>query len=453
MAVNTLQGTDALQFAMRSYLIENMGDTYEASGYHAEAANTLSRALRQWTRASRESIDAKAIPVDLTQGIPTRMRKSVLHHKIAVSSERNSDYDLALRHLDLSFKELPPRQPSQEAKIAITKSLSFFRKGLYEEAITCGSLGLRMARRSGDPHDLAYAYNILASSYLDVGNIKKAIRYRQSAIHLYDQLGNIPGQAQAHNNLGACYQSLGNQRLALHHFELSLMLCERIGNISNTGIAHNNVGEVLLTLGNLDESMYHLKKVVETYDTKGDPLAACGLALVNMSRAYQRKQCLEQAFDALNRGKELLRKAQARGLLAEALLQQAELELETSQIDRAVRTCKQVLKDTQELGLRLLQARGLHIMGRLNIARESYGQGETDLRRSIALARSINADYDRGLALLYLAELFIEQMQNKKDSQGYRSLLNRAAAIFKRVGAEADLKQVQELQHRLRSVG
>ena len=444
--LTALPGKDISLDKERSYFMEGIGDCYEASGHHAEAAHTFSQALRQWVRASRQSYVSTMPFIDFNDSKPRKIRSSVLQHKIAVSYERNSEYDLALKHIESALDNLPPRQPRQLSKIVITKCLALFRKGLYEDAIYWGYLGLSLSRRTGDKDNLAYAHNILASSYLDKGSIRKAIKYRQSAIRLYEELGDVSGQAETNNNLGACYQSLGDQGKALHHFKLGLTLCERIGNYSNTAIAHNNVGEVLLTLGKLDESIDHLNKVVETYDTKGDPLAACGLALVNMSRAYQRKQYLEQAFDSLKRGIELLNKAGARGLRAEALLQQAELELSTSQIKDATRTCNRVLKDTQELGLKLLQVRGLHILGRIDAARGLYAQAEDNLRQSAALAKRIDANYERGVALFSLAKLYTKLKQEKGSYRRCQIALKQASTIFRRIGAQEDLSQACQLQ-------
>ncbi len=447
--LNSLPEKDNSFAKDRSYFMERIGDCYESSGQHAKAAHTFTQVLRQWTRASRQSSFSDRSSIDFDDSKPPKIRISVLQHKIAVSYERNSDYDIALKHIESAIHNLPPRQPRQLSKIVITKCLALFRKGLYDEAIYWGHLGLSLSRRTGDKDNLAYAYNILASSYLDKGSIRKAIKYRQSAIRLYEELRNVSGQAEANNNLGASYQSSGDQSKALHHFELSLTLCERIGNFSNTAIAHNNVGEVLLTLGKFDESIDHLNKIVETYDTKGDPLAACGLALVNMSRAYQRKQNLEQAFDSLKRGMDLLSKARARGLLAEALLQQAELELSTFQIKDALRTCNRVLKDTQKLGLKLLQARGLYILGCINVASDLFEQGEFNLQQSISLSKSINADYERGIALMHLAKLYSRQMRGKISSRRCRAVLNQAIRIFQLVGAEADYKQALQIQNNL----
>ncbi|MFC1897249.1 adenylate/guanylate cyclase domain-containing protein [Chloroflexota bacterium] len=448
--LNSLQGKDNLLAKERSYFMEGIGDCYEASGQHAEAAHTFSQALRQWIKASRQS-DISNIPfIDFDDSKPPKIRRSVLQHKIAVSYERNSEYDIALKHIESALHNLPSRQPLQLAKTVVTKCLALFRKGLYEEAIYWGHLGLSLSRRTGDKYNLAYAHNILASSYLDKGSIRKAIKYRQSAIRLYEELGDVSGQAEANNNLGACYQSLGDQDKALHHFQLSLTLCERIGNYSNTAIAHNNVGEVFLTLGKLDESIDHLNKVVETYDTKGDPLAPCGLALVNLSRAYQHKGDYGSASDYLEKGIRLLRKARARALLVEALLQQAELLLSTSQIIPAVNTCQRVLKITDELGMKLQQARGLHILGRIDTARGIYEQAEVNLQQSADLAKRIDANYDRGVALLSLAKLYIKLKQNKDSYRRCRVVLKQASAIFKQMGAQEDLSQILQLQNELK---
>jgi tetratricopeptide (TPR) repeat protein len=374
--------------------------------------------------------------VDFDDSQEPKIRRPALKHKIAVAYERNSDYGLALKHLDTALQEIPPRQPQQTAKVIVTKSLALFRKGLYEQAIRWGRLGLTLSKRSRDQHNLAYAYNILASSYLDTGNIKKAIRYRQAAIRLYEELGNLAGQAEANNNLGASYQSLGNQDLALHHFEIALALCERLGNFTNVAIAHNNVGEVLITLGRTDKAISHLLKVVETYEKKGDPLACSGLALVNLSRAYQRKNEYESALNCLERGKNLLRKAGARGLLVEALLQESELQLATSQIEPALTTCQKALRFAQDSGIRLLEARGLHILGRIDTARKLYAQAETGLQQSAALAKRINADYERGIALLSLAKLYMKLTDDKDSCKRCYFVLKQAAAVFQRVGAK-----------------
>jgi class 3 adenylate cyclase/tetratricopeptide (TPR) repeat protein len=445
LGLHSLRGSSPETAAQRSFFIEFIGDSLETSGMHLEAAQNYSKSIRQWSQAIKKTLDISDLPGDLVREVSPGTRKSVLLHKIAVSYERNSDYDQALKKLEAALHELPPGQTALTAKIIITRSLALFRKGLYQEAIYWGRAGLMKSRRSSDIQTLAYAYNILASSYLDIGDIKKAIKYRESAIELYSRLKNIPGLAQAHNNLGASYQALGNQKMALQHFQTSLELCERIGNFNNTAIAHNNVGEVLLTLGKLDESIDNLNKVVETYDLKGNPLAACGLALVNMSRAYQRKMEYDKALKAINRGMNLMKKAQARGLIVEGLLQQAELELVTSEVAVSYKTCRHAIEQAHELGLKLLQARGLHILGRVYAIRGSLQKAEQSFKESVEISSGIKADYERGIALKHLADVYGQQNDDKTLSRKRKQLLKTASSIFRRVEAEADLQEVLRL--------
>jgi class 3 adenylate cyclase/tetratricopeptide (TPR) repeat protein len=444
--LETLRGKDSRLTHERSYFLERIGDCYEASGHHAEAARTFSRALRQWARASLPSLPPTAAPPVADDRQTPEMKESVLQHKIAAAYERNCDYDLALKHLEIARSQLPPRQPRQAAKIAVTRCLALFRKGQYEEAIRWGHLGLTLSRRTGDQQNLAYAYNILVLSLLDTRRIGRAIRYSKSALGLYNGLGDLSGQAEANNNLGVCFQCLGDQEQALHHFEVSLALCQRVGNFTNVAIAHNNVGEVLLVMDRRDEAIKHLQKVVETYEKEGSPIGCCGLALVNLARAYQRQEDYQAAFDCLERGTKLLQKAGARSFLAEAVLQRSELLLATSQVEAAMSTCRRALDDAQASGFKLVQARGLHILGRIDMTRGLLEQAKEHLQQSADLARRIKADYECGVALLSLARLYLSLRKDRKWGRRSQLALKRAVTIFRRVGAQADLAQALQMQ-------
>ena len=448
-ALATLEGKSAELFAQRSYFLERMGDSYDSSGRHKDAARTFSQALRRWRNTVHEPATWATMPADLTEGMLPKVRMSALYHKIAISLDRNSDYDLALKKLRAALNALPPRQRLQTAKIYITKSLALFHKALYGQAIYWGRQGLAICRLSGDRRSLAYACNILANSYTAMGDLKKAIRHRHSAVRLYDELGDLSGQAIANNNLGVSYQYLGNQDKALNCFKISLNAAERIGHLTYMAMAHNNIGEVLLTKGRLNEAMDHLQNVVETYERHGHS-ALCGLALINLSRIYRLQQDYEKASDCLKRGTEAIRKTGARGLLVEAVLQQADLQLETGQFKSGKLCCQRALRDTHELGMKLHEARGLHLLGRIHVAHGLFEQAETNMQQSATLAKHINADYERGVALLSLAKLYGTRGSNRDYYLRSQRLLKQATAIFRRVGADADLSQALKAQAELK---
>jgi len=435
-----LKETDRSAIGLRSYLLERMGDCKNVSGGYKEAAKLYSQALREWRKAAHEPAAPAAILVDSAEGLPAKTRTTVLCQKIGVSYERHSDYDSSLKWLESAFKALAPRQPLLAAQISVAKTESLFRKGLYEEAILWGRVGLSLSRRSGDPSQLAHAHNTLANPLQQMGRLRRAVRHRLTAVRLYAETNDLHGLAGANNDLGACYQELGDLERAVFHYEIALAAYERIGNLFRAAMVDNNIGEVFLTQGRLEEAARRFLKVVDTSERAKEPSSALsGYALVNLSRAYQRQKRYEEARENLERGARILRSVGARGLVLEARLQQAELELEMGRAESALRTCWPTLREIRELGRKLLEARGLRILGRIALAQELYAQAEANLRHSAALAERLDANHDKGLALLYLAELYDRQAYKKGFQHRQRLALGKAITIFRRLGTEADL--------------
>jgi tetratricopeptide (TPR) repeat protein len=430
---------------LRSLFWENIGDCHEDSGFHSEGARAYSVALRHWQNVLREPTISNIVPADFDDGRPLVVRKSVIYHKMAAAHERNCNYDLALKYLESAYNELPLRFPKYASGIAISKSLVLYRKGLLSDAIHWGRTGLNLSRRINDRQNLGYAYNILANSYVDIGQIKKGILYRRLSIKLYEEIGDLSGQAQASNNLGVAYQSLGNQTEALSCFEKTLNLCERIGHITNSAIAHNNVGEVLLILGRLDEAVNHFQKVVETYEKRGEPAGCCGLALVNLSRTFQRKGDYKKALDCLKEGSRLLRKLGLQALVVEASLQQAELYVDLGNRETAFGICQSALKEVKNLGLRTIEVRGLRISARIQASLGNYQKAEAEFKESISLAKRLNANYERGLSLLHLAQMYAQHTDRHVHLQDARRALKQSVAIFRHMEAQLDLELTFQL--------
>jgi len=434
---------------LRSYFMECVGDCHEVAGKHDEATQALRQSLRQWHRVVRHSATVPALPQELGAVLTPETRESVLCHKLSVSYEHSSDYDSSLKWLEPAESALPPGHPLQEARIYITRSVALFRKGSYEEAIRYGLRGLDLSRRSGDTGQLAYAHNMLASSYLELGRLRQAISHRRTAVRIFDRLGDLSGQAVAHNNLGTCYHLLGHLDKALHHYEIAIKADERMGNFTAVAIAHNNIGEALLAQGFIEDSIGHLEKVVETYEERGDPLAAAGLALVNLCRAYQYLGDYGQARASLRRGGVLLRKANAGGLLVEAEVQRAEMEIEQGQTERATRTCSSALQQTRQTGAKLLEARALRIAGRISLTQGRRSQAESQLLESAVLAETLKADHERALSLLCLAEFYGADTKSPDSIRRGRSFLRKAITLFRRIGATRDLSRALRLLDQL----
>jgi tetratricopeptide (TPR) repeat protein len=190
-----------------------------------------------------------------------------------------------------------------------------------------------------------------------------------------------------------------------------------------------------LIQGRLSEVVGHFTKVVDTYERTGDPRGCAGLALVNLARVYQRRAEYDRAWEHLRKGTDILQNAGVRGILIEAWLQRAELELETGQPGTAQRTCRRALREAGALGAKLLEARALRILGRVAMSENRPDEAEAQLRDSAALAQRANSDYEVALALLHLAELYASRPQGGASRSRRAAASAKAAAIFRRLGA------------------
>jgi len=209
----------------------------------------------------------------------------------------------------------------------------------------------------------------------------------------------------------------------------------------------NNIAEVLLIRGRFEDAALRLEHVLErTSRVSGFRADLRGYAMVNLSRMNHFLGQERQARQHLEQGTRMLRGAGARGLLAEASLWQAEFELETNGPRAALRILWPALLETHRLGRKLLQCRGLRILGRIARAQGRPKIAEVNLRRSARLAEHLGADYEKGKALLALAEVYGSERGSKPWQRSGRAVLKHAATIFRRLGAEPDLESALRLR-------
>jgi class 3 adenylate cyclase/tetratricopeptide (TPR) repeat protein len=444
----TAEGTDYYQRALsalsqlgkgfegeRSGLLERVGDCLDAAGRHREAAEKFGSALEEWRGGRRR-------PRLVRMRERPRVREAALCRKVALSYERRSDYDESLTWLNRALEALPGRPGIVAAQIYTTKSLAMFRKGLYHQAVHWGRLGLKASGKVRDLSQRAYGHHILANSYMELGRLRQALRHDRVSARLYHELRDLPGQARANSNLGLSYQMLGMPDAALYHYDVALKADERIGNVSHAAIVRNNIGEIMLLQGRLEEAEAHLNEAVRAYQEGTGRAALAGLAEVNLSRCQQRRGDLSAAAVHLGRGLRLLRKVGAEGLLAEALLQRAELRLAAGDAAAARRDARRILRDIKSAEVRILEARAERILGRADCALGDKALGLTYLRTSVRVARRAGASYEEALSLRDLGAALWAVPGSRPQAARF---LRRAITIFMRLGAVLDLAEAESL--------
>lgn len=421
-----------------SHVHERLGDTHDVAGHHGEAAGAYRTALREWRRLLATGRASERDVFGLTSAWDERTREAALCLKIAVSHERNSEFQASLRWLDRSAAVMPRGQPLLQSQALGARSVALFRLGRYDDAIRRGTEALRVAQRGHGVAQLAYAHHVLANSYAEVGKLKQSVRHREAALELFEQEGNLPRLFAAHGNLALSYEALGELNRALVQHEACLATAKRVGNTTAVAITHNNLGEVLLKQGEIAEAAEHFEQTVEIFQRQGERVAAMGLALVNLSRARLAGGDREGARQRLDEGERLLRGAGARGLLTEALLQRAELALADGDLVAADLHGQECLAAAREMGMQVMEAKCLTVLGEVAARAGRRTEALENLRASSTLCARLGAGYEQGVALLLLARIHANTGQSARYAR-------RAASIFGRLRVESRLAQAQRL--------
>ena len=437
--LTALDATGAASESDRSVLLERIGRSLETQGRHTAATEALIEALDRW-RGRRGARRRRLLKLDVTENA----RESVLCRRIAVSFERSSSYDEALRWLEQALAALPLRGGRITAEIYGAKSVTLYRKGEYGDAVAWGRKALAVARRIAEPDVIAYAENMVAQSYMAEGSLRQAVRHLREAVRLYKETGDAPGQAAANNNLGSCYQLMGSLDAALKHYEIALAADEKVGDLVDIAIIHNNIGEILLIQGSFDEAIEHLDRVIDAHATNEELTAVAGLSYVNLSRCALAQRRLDDAMRHVRHGLRLLRSVGAKGLATEARMQLAETFLAAGDVARAHREAQPALKDAGSAGERLLEARGERIVGLVRAATGDTDAAAIHLATSAGLARRIGAGHEEARSLMALAALRIDAGGRPRAGG-----LRRATTIFERMNAAPEIAEAHRLLARL----
>jgi len=427
----------------RSLLLECIGRCLETQGRHIAATEALIDAVGCW-RQRKGARRRRLLP----SSVPENAREAALCRRVAVSYERSSAYDEALKWLDDASSALPARAGQVGAEVFASKSVTLYRKGEYREAIEWGQRALAAARRTGDPAIIAYAENMLAQSYMAEGGLREAVKHYGEAVRLYGEIGDTPGQAASNNNLGSCYQLMGMLDAARRHYEIALKADERVGDLVDMAIIHNNIGEILLIQGAYAEAIASLERVLETHGAEEELTAVAGLSYVNLCRCSMARGDLAEADRHVRRGMRLLRRVGAKGILTEARMQLAELLIARGDLAAATRESQRALKDAMASGDRLLEARGERIVGLARAATGAIDAAAIRIATSAGLARRIGASHEEARSLFALARLRIDAGGRPRTTG-----LRRAASIFARMGAAPELAEAQRLLARVEASG
>ena len=315
---------------------ESLGDVAELAGRYHEALSAYERA-RSLHRKQGEPLDVAGHADPGSDGTwahddgDAGFHLARIARKSGIVSERTGRYDAAIRWYgrarrligdDTSGGVHATAEDRLATRLMIDVAGIRMRQGHYAQCVTAALPAVPAAERGGHRDLLANAYYLLHAAYGDLGSAEVA-RYRDLALPIYEELGDLVGQGNVLNNLGIEAYFEGRWDEAVDLYRRSRDAKARAGDIANAATQSNNEAEVLSDQGRLAEAEALLRDALRIWSAAGYTIGVA-LATSNLGRVAARAGRHDEGLELLEEAAGLFARIGAGGYVDETRARVAE---------------------------------------------------------------------------------------------------------------------------------
>lgn len=325
--------------------------------------------------------------------------------KLGTLRERVGEYTAALRWYGRAMTVL--REDDDAVRAAMLGQLAVayagvrYRQGRLGESVKWAEQAVGYAETAGARHTLAHAYYLLDSTLTDLG--RPEMKYREMALPVFEEIGDLLGQANVLNNLGIDAYYEGDWEAALDLYERSRGARERAGDVVGAATAANNIGEILSDQGHITTAEALFRQARQTFRNANYPVGVA-LTTSNLGRAAGRAGRIEEAIELLTAALEGFRSIRADMFVVETQARLAELLVSAQRYEQALvlsMTMQSVVGDAGSAMMAMVQrTEGLAAAGT-----GSLDKAREHLLESLRVGRESSVMYEVGLTLRALAKV------------------------------------------------
>jgi len=282
---------------------------------------------------------------------------------------------------------------------------------------------------------------------VSVGDFKEAVAYYERSADLSRDSGDVPGEVIGRTGIGnvRLWQGRWNEAEACYHEALALADAAGSGAFMlERGQIYNNLGNLTTRQQRLQESEGWFERAFHVWQALTSPV---DLAICHHNHAHLREA--QERWDEARRGYEAALKLPIpKALRATIATDLAEWWLHEGHVTQAEELGR--LAEEQAIAAGSPYTIGYMYQGRGNIARaQGDADGFTFFEKALEIAREKGYPFLEGETLLDYAAL-------RAQNDGYEeaaAYLERAAEIFRELGAAGELERAKRSLAELRSTG
>ncbi len=324
--------------------------------------------------------------------------------RAGIVDERTGRYDEAIARYEQALDAA--EDPALRIEIELATAGVRHRQGRQEEAREWAERAAKEAEAAGARRSLAHAYYLLDGICTLLG--RPNALYREQALPIYRETGDLLGQANVLNNLGVGAYYDGRWQEALDFYRESGEVSRRAGDVISSARANNNVAEILSDQGRLSDAVDLLAEARRIWRAGRYPIGV-QVATSNLGRTEARAGRFDAALDLLADARRGFADIGATAFALDAQAREVECLVLAGRHQEAIELATEALRQAE-------QVEGGDVV-RVSLARSlgySYAQARqneearTLLEQSASLARSLNLEYELALTLKALGDTGVD---------------------------------------------
>jgi class 3 adenylate cyclase/tetratricopeptide (TPR) repeat protein len=371
----------------RSVDLEALGDALYLAGRSADAVDAYREALRTG------------------RGDP--LRGAHLALKLARVEQRRGRYSVALRRASMGLRALDgtagAKAGAARARLQARYAVCRVSQGRYPDARRWAERAVRQANAAGEMEALAEAHLVLHTVELWSAS-HSSEQHGETALHLFEQLGDLSGQAHALNNLALRPLVEGRWPDALPIFARAAEIFRRVGDATNAANADYNRADVLVRQGRFDEAWPLLQETFLVARAVADE-ELVALVLKEQGRARSRAGDVDDGLALLDRARARLVDLGEPHEVMDADVAAAEAHLLAGRPQQALELIEGVLRHAAVLQARTLLPSVHRVHAAALFASGVLGPARTALAEGLRFSSSPDVGHERGFLLAVAARI------------------------------------------------
>ncbi|NOY50200.1 MAG: tetratricopeptide repeat protein [Chlorobi bacterium] len=177
--------------------------------------------------------------------------------------------------------------------------MAYLSSGFYDSAAPFLDSALGIFQSMGDTTGLVFVRNNLAVVMKTKGNYTQALKLYQENLLMAQSRHELENMLLSYNNMGIAYYDWKKYDEALKNYNLALAVLDSLGEENRKGSLYNNIGELYKTKGDEAKALEFFQKALPIHK-KYNRQRSVMISTMNIGDIYMNRDDLPKAQDYLN---------------------------------------------------------------------------------------------------------------------------------------------------------